>query len=243
MAAEGRIFSKNAPVDRKIGEMEFNGECRKRLRLRRVRPVDEADCDRDTAVLSDCDAGLKKKRSVKSMESETLPSSGGDEIDRREFGLSSVIGRRREMQDTAAAELGFLRRGGRSYDFFGVYDGHGGFRVAQACGEMFHKLVRKIADEESGGGDNNNVIDWEKVMAVGFEKMDEEVNKAGEEVATTGSTAVVAVVGDEEVVVANCGDSRAVISRGGVAVQLSDDHKVLYMYTYARTLASCMQII
>jgi hypothetical protein len=42
-----------------------------------------------------------------------------------------------------------------------------------------------------------------------------------------GSTAVVAVVGKEEVVVANCGDSRAVICRGGVAVPLSVDHKVM----------------
>lgn len=69
-------------------------------------------------------------------------------------------------------------------------------------------------------------IDWKKVMVESFKKMDEEVNKNGEVVATTGSTAVVAVVGEEEVVVAHCGDSRAVISRGGVAVQLSDDHKV-----------------
>ncbi|XXG89974.1 hypothetical protein AAC387_Pa12g1848 [Persea americana] len=67
-----------------------------------------------------------------------------------------------------------------------------------------------------------------------FGKMDEEVREeaeaAGDEVAvstakTVGSTAVVAVVGIENVVVANCGDSRAVLSRGGVAVPLSYDHK------------------
>ncbi|XP_073032159.1 protein phosphatase 2C 51-like [Primulina eburnea] len=226
VAAEGGILSKKSPVDLKIGEMEFNGEGRKRMRLRRVRPVVEADSGGVMTVLSDHDAGLKKKRSEILMENESLPSSGDHETHRRAFGLTSVIGRRREMEDAAAAELGFLRRGGRRYDFFGVYDGHGGCRVAQACGEIFHKLVGNIAEEQSGGWDNkNNVINWEKVMAAGFEKMDEEVNKAGEEVATTGSTAVVAVVGDELVVVANCGDSRAVISRGGVAVQLSDDHK------------------
>ncbi|XP_073131566.1 probable protein phosphatase 2C 8 [Henckelia pumila] len=200
--SDGDFLSKDAPLDRTVGEMEFNGEGRKRMRLRRVRPVVEEDSD----------AGLKKKKSEKSMENEA-------------FGLASVIGRRRQMEDAAAVELGFLRKGGRMYDFFGVYDGHGGCRVAQACGEMFHKLVGKIAEEQSGGDNNNNVIDWEKVMAAGFEKMDEEVNKAGEEVATTGSTAVVAVVGEEELVVANCGDSRAVLSRGGVAIQLSDDHK------------------
>ena len=42
-----------------------------------------------------------------------------------------------------------------------------------------------------------------------------------------GSTAAVVVVGKEEIVVANCGDSRAVLCRGGVAVPLSRDHKVI----------------
>jgi len=44
---------------------------------------------------------------------------------------------------------------------------------------------------------------------------------------TTGSTAAVVVVGKKEIVVANCGDSRAVLCRGGVAVPLSRDHKVV----------------
>ncbi|KZV39787.1 putative protein phosphatase 2C 51 [Dorcoceras hygrometricum] len=223
-APESGFLSKNVGVDRKIGEMEFNGEGRKRMRLRRVRPVTEADSGGGMTVLDGYDACMRKKRSVQPMGNETLVSPEGDEIDRRAYGLTSVIGRRREMEDSAAAELGFLKRSGRRYDFFGVYDGHGGCRVAQACGEMFHKLVKRIAEEDGGGG-SGGVINWQKVMAVGFEKMDEEVNKAGAEVATLGSTAVVAVVGDDEVVVANCGDSRAVMYRGGVAVQLSDDHK------------------
>ena len=46
---------------------------------------------------------------------------------------------------------------------------------------------------------------------------------------TVGSTAVVAVVGRRRIVVANCGDSRAVLSRGGVALPLSTDHKVRYV--------------
>ena len=47
-----------------------------------------------------------------------------------------------------------------------------------------------------------------------------------------GSTAVVAVVALEEVIVANCGDSRAVLGRGGEAVDLSSDHKV-YLFPFS----------
>lgn len=41
----------------------------------------------------------------------------------------------------------------------------------------------------------------------------------------TGSTAVVAVVTDRYIIVANVGDSRAVLCHGGIAIPLSFDHK------------------
>nr|GMC66959.1 probable protein phosphatase 2C 51 [Ipomoea batatas] len=140
----------------------------------------------------------------------------------RSHGLVSLIGRRKEMEDAAAAELGVVVRGEKVYDFFGVYDGHGGSGVAHACRDRLHRLlVEKLEEEE----EEKEEIKWEKVMKESFRKMDEEVNSKGAAVATMGSTAVVAMVGAEEVVVANCGDSRAVLSRGGVAVPLSNDHK------------------
>ncbi|KAK9291433.1 hypothetical protein L1049_019380 [Liquidambar formosana] len=45
------------------------------------------------------------------------------------------------------------------------------------------------------------------------------------EVALSGSTAVVAVLTPDDIVVANCGDSRAVLCRSGRAMPLSVDHK------------------
>ncbi|WRX18029.1 PPM-type phosphatase-like domain - like 10 [Theobroma cacao] len=137
-------------------------------------------------------------------------------------GLLSIIGRRREMEDAVKVELGFLVKGGENFDFYGVYDGHGGSRVADECGERLHNvLVEEIVEDNEEG----NGIDWGRTMERCFEKMDEEVNRGrvGEEM--VGSTAVVAVVGNGKVIVANCGDSRAVLSRGGVAVALSFDHK------------------
>uniref|UniRef100_A0A5B7B3I4 protein-serine/threonine phosphatase n=1 Tax=Davidia involucrata TaxID=16924 RepID=A0A5B7B3I4_DAVIN len=163
----------------------------------------------------------------------------GDSLNVTRFshGSISVIGRRREMEDAVTTELGFLTRDSRKYDFFAVYDGHGGSRVAHACRARLHWLLLQEMEEMKAGSTKSAMVvagevDWEKVMVASFGKMDEEVNDSGKVGAqsgtssvTIGSTAVVVVVGEEELVVANCGDSRAVLSRGGVAVPMSNDHK------------------
>ncbi|KAF2311806.1 hypothetical protein GH714_026815 [Hevea brasiliensis] len=79
---------------------------------------------------------------------------------------------------------------------------------------------------------------WRRVLKRSFELMDEAaLSKCAcggvgfdcgchlMEVALGGSTAVVAVLTSENIVVANCGDSRAILCRGGRAVPLSFDHK------------------
>lgn len=112
------------------------------------------------------------------------------------------------------------------YDFFAVYDGHGGMTVANACRDRLHLLLA----EEVKEGRRNHGLDWCEAMCSCFMKMDSEIGvggSCGDEVDgnTVGSTAAVVVVGKEEIVVANCGDSRAVLCSGGVAVPLSRDHK------------------
>lgn len=83
---------------------------------------------------------------------------------------------------------------------------------------------------------------WTEMMAKSFAKMDKEITEwssaaAGVSAATcrcelqtpqcdaVGSTAVVAVVSPDKIIVSNCGDSRAVLCRNGVAIPLSTDHK------------------
>ncbi|XP_031392754.1 probable protein phosphatase 2C 8 isoform X2 [Punica granatum] len=138
------------------------------------------------------------------------------------LGCVSVIGRRREMEDAVRVEVGFAMGAlfGDLYDFFGVYDGHGGAHVAGACKERLHGVVKGRVEAAEG------LVDWGEVMAGSFVEMDADVVKTGGEAArTVGSTAVVAVIGGDVVVVANCGDSRAVMCRGGTAIALSEDHK------------------
>lgn len=110
----------------------------------------------------------------------------------------------------------------------------------------------------NGNGENNWQIKWERAFADCFHKVDVEVgggifrrDSKGEVVVaedsadriapeTVGSTAVVAVVGACQIIVSNCGDSRAVLSRGGRAFALSVDHKVMLCFAmYLLWWSSC----
>ncbi|CAN6337404.1 unnamed protein product [Urochloa humidicola] len=171
------------------------------------------------------------------------------------YGVTSVCGLRREMEDAVSIRPDFLHGGGGSgkHHFFGVFDGHGCCHVAKMCQDRMHELV---ADEYTKAGYGKEVEGasatalaaaaepaWKEVMERGFARMDDEAaswaaTRTGkDELACrcerqkpvrcdhAGSTAVVAVVGPTSVVIASAGDSRAVLSRGGVAVPLSVDHK------------------
>lgn len=154
------------------------------------------------------------------------------------FGMTSVCGRRRDMEDAVAIHPSFSRRNPNfrsGLHFFGVYDGHGCSHVATRCRDRMHEIVK---DEF----ENEQTASWEKIMFQSFSKMDKEVveSSAGRSGAPTstcrcelqtpqcdavGSTAVVAVVTPDKIVVSNCGDSRAILCRNGVAIPLSVDHK------------------
>ncbi|CAB4302044.1 unnamed protein product [Prunus armeniaca] len=161
---------------------------------------------------------------------ERRKTSGGESLEtlgRGTYGVVSVQGRRKVMEDAVRAEVGFPVNGSRGkFDFFGVYDGHGGADVARACRDRMHEVVAEAVELERIKNNKKDPVDWdwERVMEVCFGKMDEEVSGIAA-ARTVGATAVVAVVTEDQVVVGNCGDCRAVLSRGGVALALSSDHK------------------
>ncbi|GAB2234024.1 hypothetical protein Droror1_Dr00003260 [Drosera rotundifolia] len=106
-------------------------------------------------------------------------------------------------------------------------------QVAERCRERLHHLV----SEELTMGENAS-SEWRGAMERSFDRMDKEVTTYNEDASgdcrcelrsphrdAVGSTAVVAVVSPKKIVVANCGDSRVVLSRDGKAVPLSSDHK------------------
>ncbi|PIN14645.1 Serine/threonine protein phosphatase [Handroanthus impetiginosus] len=134
--------------------------------------------------------------------------------------------------------------------FYGVYDGHGGSQVANYCRERIHlALVEELksckvdskVDTVNESTRDLRQVQWEKVFTRCFLKVDDEVSGkvshfSADPIApeTVGSTAVVAVVCSSHIIVANCGDSRAVLYRGKEAVPLSVDHKPNREDEYAR---------
>eukprot|EP00419_Tripos_fusus_P008305 CAMPEP_0172670772 /NCGR_PEP_ID=MMETSP1074-20121228/10496_1 /TAXON_ID=2916 /ORGANISM="Ceratium fusus, Strain PA161109" /LENGTH=417 /DNA_ID=CAMNT_0013487725 /DNA_START=44 /DNA_END=1297 /DNA_ORIENTATION=+ len=181
-------------------------------------------------------------------------SNGSTTCRRLAWGLSSMQGWRSSMEDahiaipslgawvagrTCSQSAGDSARihGWDETAVFGVMDGHGGAQVARFC-----ELHLPVAIAQ---GDDR---DAEKALGTAFTHMDELLSDPaclGElraladpgrgprgglsrwtaHPSTIGCTAVVCCVRKDALIVANAGDSRAVLCRGGLSVDLSEDHK------------------
>ncbi|KAF2642242.1 PP2C-domain-containing protein [Massarina eburnea CBS 473.64] len=141
------------------------------------------------------------------------------------FGVSSMQGWRISMEDAHATilDLQSVVEGGttpadKRLAFFGVYDGHGGDKVAIYTGEHLHEIVAKQEAFKEG--------DLKKALQDGFLATDRAIlsdPKYEEEV--SGCTASVGIISKDKIYVANSGDSRSVLGIKGRAKPLSYDHK------------------
>ncbi|KAL0311849.1 UNVERIFIED_CONTAM: putative protein phosphatase 2C 6 [Sesamum radiatum] len=186
------------------------------------------------------------------------------------WGFISVCGRRPEMEDAVATVPRFMRIpiqmliGDRVIDgvpsrlshltchFFGVYDGHGGSQVANYCRDRIHSALTEeleiiMNNMNDGSNKDNCEQQWRRALIRCFIKVDDEIGGRArlEPVApeTVGSTAVVAIVCSSHIIVANCGDSRAVLCRGKQPMALSVDHKPNREDEYARIEAAGGKVI
>lgn len=139
------------------------------------------------------------------------------------FGASEMQGWRSTMEDAhVAARL----RGDKDDDndvcVFGVFDGHGGDEMALFCKAHFVDALPSLKSWSSR--------DIPSLLREGFLKMDEMQDKRTAEPEPmspleVGCAATVACIHRKNLIVANAGDSGAVLCRGGKALKLTSTHK------------------
>ncbi|VVB17253.1 unnamed protein product [Arabis nemorensis] len=145
------------------------------------------------------------------------PASGGglSQNGKFSYGYASSAGKRSSMEDFFETRIDGID--GEIVGLFGVFDGHGGARAAEYVKRhLFSNLIthpKFISDTKSAITDAYNHTDSELLKSENSHTRD------------AGSTASTAILVGDRLLVANVGDSRAVICRGGNAFAVSRDHK------------------
>lgn len=132
------------------------------------------------------------------------------------FGYSLVKGKAdHPMEDYHVAK--FVKMQEHEVGLFAIFDGHLGHAVPSY---LQKNLFRNIFKEEEFW------VDPARSIPKAYEKTDEEILSQNSDIARGGSTAVTAIlINGRRLWIANLGDSRAVISKGGQALQLTVDHE------------------
>ncbi|XP_020272982.1 probable protein phosphatase 2C 52 isoform X2 [Asparagus officinalis] len=130
-------------------------------------------------------------------------------------GYSSFRGRRPSMEDFY--DMKTSKIDGETVNLFGVFDGHGGSRAAEYLkAHLFENLMKHP----------QFMTDTKTALSETYKKTDSDfLNVERNILRDDGSTASTAVLIGNHLYVANVGDSRAVMSKAGKAIPLSDDHK------------------
>jgi protein phosphatase 1L len=133
------------------------------------------------------------------------------------FGFSRLHGKMGSIEDFLETKISNVD--GQVIAFFGVFDGHNGSGAAKYLKmNLFDNFVKQL----------ESVADTKLAIAEAYKQTDQnwtEHNQSRVVKSGSGSTACTVILVADHLLVANVGDSRAVICRGGNAVALSIDHK------------------
>ncbi|XP_020532772.1 probable protein phosphatase 2C 47 isoform X2 [Jatropha curcas] len=100
--------------------------------------------------------------------------------------------------------------------FYGVFDGHGGIDAATFTRKNLLNFIVEDSQFQCG---------TKKAIKSAFRRIDHALADANSIDSSSGTTALAALIMGRTMVVANAGDSRAVMGKRGRAVELSKDHK------------------
>lgn len=144
---------------------------------------------------------------------------------------ASMRGWRPTMEDTHIATS--ISRNGNELGMFAVFDGHGGQEVSALVQLLLPHVLEKRLTSMSSKAD----VDLANILTDAVEEVDVCLFNGPLGIGwllsslhpfwSVGCTSCVAVVDpiERKIVVANTGDSRAILCRDGVAISLSEDHK------------------
>ncbi|CAN6564015.1 unnamed protein product [Malus baccata var. baccata] len=222
-------------LGQEMGNMENNNDIdsndnnNKQWSLQLDHRTEEENLDRETpAVMS----SSPQKNMINSFQLESI---GEDTViaDKKQSLLNFVpalrsgewsdIGGRTHMEDThicigdLAKQFGYNLLGGEAISFYGVFDGHGGKDAAHFVRDNLPRVIVEDADFP---------LKLEKVITRSFMETDAAFAKTCSlEALASGTTALTAMIFGRSLLVANAGDCRAVLSRCGVAIEMSRDHR------------------
>lgn len=153
------------------------------------------------------------------------------------WGFSCMQGWRNRMEDAhfCVPDLAACAAPGRDGSWsgtalFGVLDGHAGEQVALFCEQHLPPAVARGPAEDAASALTAAFFEMDEMLAdsalfeesIGLVKALTGTHRSPK---YSGCTAVVCCVQRDAIVVANAGDSRAVLCRRGKAIDLSEDHK------------------
>ncbi|XP_013776573.1 protein phosphatase 1L-like [Limulus polyphemus] len=173
----------------------------------------------------------------------SMPSGKHDfrSWERKEENVSiyALQGRRPQMED----RFGLIIDETHDVALYGIFDGHGGeFAAKYAEHNIFNNLFQKVQDilktgEMTGAGEDQfreDLLHHSSKTDALIQLLTEEILALDEELITeaeacgdmAGTTAVLALVHDQQLIVANVGDSRGVLcDNKNTAIPITFDHK------------------
>ncbi|CAF2805081.1 unnamed protein product [Rotaria sp. Silwood2] len=156
------------------------------------------------------------------------------------YGLGSMQGWRVDMEDAHAAVLKLDDNRWSHWSYFGIFDGHAGFRTAVKAAEKLHSriisclngLVQENGNLKSSQYITSSQLDFNKFeMAIkdAYFKFDNEwreENRSNNPDDKSGSTAISCLIDLERIYFLNVGDSRAIlVATDGRILLATKDHK------------------
>ena len=183
-------------------------------------------------LLGELDPGSPDASPASSSTEAPFAEQSGGNVCRVGMGACEEQGQRPSMEDMHIMMMSDFSPNALSHGtstgvraFCGVLDGHSGRAVADYAASRLPELVQSQPWYRNAAG-SPAVSVVERCLGNAFETIDAEICEQTQSGRLAGGcTANVALLLDQHLYIANLGDTRAVLSRGGFAHEMSQDHK------------------